>query len=551
VERRGTLVYVHGASDRAPQVEDHVARIEQQLRLAGMPFDVLPARWGEEAGASLERIEQALPLPAGPGLASRTGLELPGTVDDGLLRALVSDGPLAELERLAGEPLAQQAMAVPPPARREADQLLEICRTDVGRPGEQIRLASGEMAPLSTVCRLAADGVEESSEYAAAHAAPVGEGDLVAAAGRAVAASVAAQTSQPLDALGDVQLRIAEAVLGAAAAALLAGYMGIDVGPGLKRWATDVVLPHRARLMRDAALGPADVLLYQRDGVRIRQAVARALVEAHSRGGRVVALGNSLGSIILVGLLAEPDAPHPDLLVTVGSQAPLLATFGALVPLDEGGRPPFQPWLNVYDRRDLLGFVAERVWPGQAGITDREVDLGVGFPDSHGATYFSSPDLYRHIRQHPALSGGGADGNAGPSVRRFPIRLGPRSKPLLRLFFGVTNENAFVEVNGEVDAHFGWFRLRTPLGNVESWRIEGPWLWLTAIGVRRGLFKGDVTFGGNHKGGVRLDFRERVPWSFLRVPALYVTVDDREGFAALLAARGIPGAAEDDKHNSS
>ncbi|CAN5744154.1 hypothetical protein BH24CHL6_BH24CHL6_06180 [soil metagenome] len=541
MDQRGTLVYVHGASDRAPQVEDHVARIEEQLRLADMPLDVLPARWGEEAGARLDRIEQALPLPADPGLAPRTGLELPATVDDGLLRALIRDGPLAELERLAGERVTQQTAALSLPARREADQLLEICRTDVGWPGEQIRLASGEMAPLSRICRLAADGVEQSPEYSAAHGAPVAESDLVAAAGRAVAASVAAQSAQPHDVLGSVQLRIAEAVLGAAAATLVAGYLGIDVGPGLKRWATDVVLPHRARLMRDAALGLADVLLYQRDGVRIRQAVARVLVDARSRGGPVVALGNSLGSIILVGLLAEPDAPRPDLLVTTGSQAPLLATFGALQPLEQGERPPFQPWLNVYDRRDLLGFAAERVWPGQAGIADREVDLGVGFPDSHGATYFSSPDLYRHIRQHPALSGGGADGDAGPTLRRFPIRLGPRSKPLLRLFFGVTAANAYVELNGEVDAHFGRFRLRTPLGNVKSWRIEGPWLWITAIGVRRSVRHGGVTFGGNHKGGVRLDFRERVPWSFLRVPALYVTVGDLDGFAELLAARGIPG----------
>lgn len=59
--RRGTIVYVHGASDRADQVADHVARIEQQLALAGMAFDVLPSRWGEAAGADLSRVELALP----------------------------------------------------------------------------------------------------------------------------------------------------------------------------------------------------------------------------------------------------------------------------------------------------------------------------------------------------------------------------------------------------------------------------------------------------------------------------------------------------------
>ncbi len=107
--------------------------------------------------------------------------------------------------------------------------------------------------------------------------------------------------------------------------------------------------------------------------------------------------------------------------------------------------------------------------------------------------------------------------------------------------FGVNEENAFVELGTELSARFGFFRLTTPLSNVVSWRIEGPWLWITAIGVRRGIRDGVVSFGGNHKGGVRVDFREHVRWSILRAPALYVTVDDLEGFAAALVDRGIPG----------
>jgi hypothetical protein len=52
---------------------------------------------------------------------------------------------------------------------------------------------------------------------------------------------------------------------------------------------------------------------------------------------------------------------------------------------------------------------------------------------------------------------------------------------------------------------------------------------------------GDITFGGSHRGGVRLDFRERVPVGRIRVSALYVTVDDLEGFGAALAEFGIAG----------
>jgi hypothetical protein len=126
------------------------------------------------------------------------------------------------------------------------------------------------------------------------------------------------------------------------------------------------------------------------------------------------------------------------------------------------------------------------------------------------------------------------------SVRRFPIRLGARSRPLLRVF-GARPDNAWLDLGDTLEARFGWSSVRTPLANVASWRIEGPWRWITAIGVRRSLRHGDLTFGGNHDGGVRLDFRERVPYGPFRLPALYVTVADLEGLAAALAQLGIPG----------
>ena len=65
--------------------------------------------------------------------------------------------------------------------------------------------------------------------------------------------------------------------------------------------------------------------------------------------------------------------------------------------------------------------------------------------------------------------------------------------------------------------------------------------WITAIGVRRSVRHGDVSFAGSPHGGVRLDFREPIRWTVFRVPAFYVATDDLEGFAAALAARGHPG----------
>ena len=126
------------------------------------------------------------------------------------------------------------------------------------------------------------------------------------------------------------------------------------------------------------------------------------------------------------------------------------------------------------------------------------------------------------------------------SSQRFPIRLGRRSRPLL-LLFGVRAGNAYVDLDGELDARFGFYRLHTALTNLASWRIEGPWLWITAIGVRMSLRHRDVTFGGSHRGGARIDFKERVRFGVFRIPALYVTVEGLEGLAAALSERGIPG----------
>ena len=133
------------------------------------------------------------------------------------------------------------------------------------------------------------------------------------------------------------------------------------------------------------------------------------------------------------------------------------------------------------------------------------------------------------------------------SVERFPIRVGTKSRLFLRIAFGVRPEDAWIELpdapDGLVRVSFGWrpLHVRTRLDNVVRWRIEGPWKWITAIGVRMSIRHRDVSFDGSPHGGVRLDFAERVPWLVFRIPAIYVSADDLEALGAALAARGIPG----------
>ena len=127
-------------------------------------------------------------------------------------------------------------------------------------------------------------------------------------------------------------------------------------------------------------------------------------------------------------------------------------------------------------------------------------------------------------------------------TQRFPYRLGRRSRPLLRLFGVHGLEDAWVELRDEeLEARFGRLDVTTPVANIASWRIEGPWRWITAIGVRRSVRGGDFSFDGTHRGGVRLDFVKPVPIAVFKAPALYVTVEDLEGLASALTARGIGG----------
>ena len=132
------------------------------------------------------------------------------------------------------------------------------------------------------------------------------------------------------------------------------------------------------------------------------------------------------------------------------------------------------------------------------------------------------------------------------TATRFPIRIGRRSRLLLRVLFGVRADDSWIELGDGPDdplrVRFGRWPFQTTMGNAVHWQIEGPWLWITAIGVRMSIRHRDVTFGGSHHGGVRIDFRTPVEWLVFRVPAIYVPADDLEALAAELARRGLPGA---------
>ena len=123
---------------------------------------------------------------------------------------------------------------------------------------------------------------------------------------------------------------------------------------------------------------------------------------------------------------------------------------------------------------------------------------------------------------------------------RFPIRIGRRSRLVVRLF-GATPSTAYAEIGDDLLIRFGWFTFRTTLANVDRYRVEGPFTWIKAIGVRMSVRHRDVSFCGSAHGAVRMDLKQPVRWGPFRLPAVWAGVDDLEAFAADLARRRIPG----------
>jgi hypothetical protein len=124
----------------------------------------------------------------------------------------------------------------------------------------------------------------------------------------------------------------------------------------------------------------------------------------------------------------------------------------------------------------------------------------------------------------------------------FPFRFTP-SYRLAALPFGILPGTAAVRVrDGELAVRFGPWRVRTPLANVTSTTVTGPFGFLKTAGpAHLSLADRGLTMATNGARGLCITFREPVPGieptGILRHPALTVTVADYQGLAAVLAAQ--------------
>jgi hypothetical protein len=131
---------------------------------------------------------------------------------------------------------------------------------------------------------------------------------------------------------------------------------------------------------------------------------------------------------------------------------------------------------------------------------------------------------------------------------RFDFAFAPEYRRAASLF-GVTPEKAWVEIGDtDLEAHFGRWRVRTPLANITDVAVTGPYRFFKTAGpARLAVTDRGLTFATNGERGVRISFRDKVlgmeRLGLIRHPELTVTVADVDGFAEALRGRTDGAAA--------
>jgi len=211
------------------------------------------------------------------------------------------------------------------------------------------------------------------------------------------------------------------------------GQTSLSLGSDLKNaWAkftgnainlvnSPAVLAVRNTLTPTIAIFIGDVFTYLKAGgarEQIRNEVLTRLLAAAKAakvsGEKLVVCGHSMGGVILYDLLSDPSvlahlseglgAPFKvDMLLTVGSQVALFeelkvfSTSSSAYSAAAGNKmikpPGAGAWLNVFNRLDVLSFLAEPVFQG---VEDLEASTIAGVTDAHGA-YFTNMVFYARL----------------------------------------------------------------------------------------------------------------------------------------------------------
>ncbi|WP_406144226.1 hypothetical protein [Streptomyces sp. NBC_01012] len=382
-----TVVFTHGTGVREPHLTTLLTRVTSGLTAVDPGAQLVAYRWGERHGATLAAGGASIPGPPGAGTGRDTG-GLDDQVDEVAEWARLYDDPSAELVTAAAGASGRET----PPGAAFPDERPRAVLREIAAQGEP------GAGPLPAGLDEAAAELARTPLLGPA-AASLDQETLAWVLARSLAASVIASglaADSPVQSVGDLR----DAAVSALAERLGAPPAGTGRGPLLRMAGRPLVrigsryAVRRRRALTDAAHPAAgDILKYLARGEAMRQGL-RDLVATLEPP--VVLLGHSLGGIISLDTLISGPLPGVELLVTVGSQGPFLYETGALPSLEHPDPLPAHvpPWLNLHDRRDLLGYAAEPLFPGRA--QDIATDSRQPFPVAHSA-YWTDPAVYRAI----------------------------------------------------------------------------------------------------------------------------------------------------------
>jgi len=403
------VVFVHGTGVREPGFTETFNSISVGLKTALPGVTMHRCYWAEKHGSNIG-AGQSVPL-----YAQSMGVQAaPPENGDIYEWSLLLDDPLIELRLLAVHTGAS-AGGTPgiTPATILRGQLRRLLDGPVG-PFPGLDADDQQMLTTSVMNLLGMKGLDTSIAVGV-HLAPSGANLLDAVrllASRAIVAGwirllldegspppIAVTRDSLVDAIfsqlggGKVQtMGIGKSLLNVALAPVKIMLKTVVVDPSMRvaMWGSRAF---RHSIANAATPAAGDILLYQTRGKPIRDFI---LDTAAAVGEPVVLLAHSLGGIACIDLLLEGERPFIKGVITAGSQAPYLYEIGALSKLERDKQVPphMPPWLNFYDKNDLLSFVAEPLMKAKNKVTDVEVCSGQPFPASHGA-YWSNPDVWK------------------------------------------------------------------------------------------------------------------------------------------------------------
>jgi hypothetical protein len=396
-------------------IRDGIAKLDPSKPGAGAlkGLDVKSCAWGPDTGATPVRIPATLPRE----ISTRA---IGAAPDEDLVEAarwaLLFDDPLFELRLVGQAPgpgVGGVVVGAALPAESAAAAVLALLQdpdpliAPTGIPAAEFGVAVNEVAASRELAAAAnAVGTAADSDFAEATARSIVATIIAEYRGTppGLAPPVVESTTIRDEFVADVAVRLVPVPTRGAMQ-----WFKDRIGEFLVRKGTAIAANHRLRGQEGSAGVVGDVTYYLRRGRAMADLVAKSL-QGLSRP--VVALGHSLGGIVLVDVLSRMDHPPVDLLVTVGSQSPILYAYDALErararhdgeePFSKQ-HPPFTPWLNIYNRNDFLSFVAADIFKSELDdetldIVDRELHVREAFPAAHGA-YWYDPLTFEFVAE--------------------------------------------------------------------------------------------------------------------------------------------------------